>query len=216
MYDVTARLPLFDAQGAFLLLLSREGDLWHVAPNRPTPLTQKAVLSQEELCSLLGQWLSQAAVFEQNLTVETSELDRRQSLRKVSRQVWGLRRQVMKLAGALLALEGFCDELEGSEVEHLALRVERAVARAQWLREETADLLARLQAERDEVLNRNNLRLSVVATIFLPLTFVTGWYGMNFHFMPELSWPWAYPAVALLCALFVALGAWWLKGSQDS
>lgn len=37
--------------------------------------------------------------------------------------------------------------------------------------------------------------LTVLSTIFIPLTFVTGIYGMNFRHMPELEWPWAYPAV---------------------
>lgn len=40
--------------------------------------------------------------------------------------------------------------------------------------------------------------LTIIATVFLPLTFVTGWYGMNFRHMPELEWPWAYPAVLML------------------
>ena len=33
---------------------------------------------------------------------------------------------------------------------------------------------------------------------FMPLTLITGWYGMNFHSMPELNAPWAYPAVILV------------------
>ena len=37
--------------------------------------------------------------------------------------------------------------------------------------------------------------LTIIATIFIPLTFITGIYGMNFEFMPELKWPWAYPAI---------------------
>ena len=37
--------------------------------------------------------------------------------------------------------------------------------------------------------------LTVIATIFIPLTFIVGIYGMNFHYMPELEWPWAYFAV---------------------
>lgn len=36
--------------------------------------------------------------------------------------------------------------------------------------------------------------LTIIATIFIPLTFITGVYGMNFHFMPELGYKWAYPA----------------------
>jgi len=36
--------------------------------------------------------------------------------------------------------------------------------------------------------------LTIIATIFIPLTFIAGVYGMNFHYMPELNWRWAYPA----------------------
>lgn len=32
--------------------------------------------------------------------------------------------------------------------------------------------------------------LTVIATIFIPLTFLTGVYGMNFKYMPELKWRW--------------------------
>jgi magnesium transporter len=37
--------------------------------------------------------------------------------------------------------------------------------------------------------------LTIIATIFIPLTFIVGIYGMNFEYMPELSWRWAYVAV---------------------
>ncbi len=42
--------------------------------------------------------------------------------------------------------------------------------------------------------------LTVIATIFMPLTFIAGLYGMNFHYMPELGWRWGYPLVLLLMA----------------
>lgn len=37
--------------------------------------------------------------------------------------------------------------------------------------------------------------LTIIATIFIPLTFVAGVYGMNFKFMPELEWRWGYPLI---------------------
>jgi len=37
--------------------------------------------------------------------------------------------------------------------------------------------------------------LTIIATIFIPLTFIAGVYGMNFQHMPELAWRWSYPAV---------------------
>ena len=42
--------------------------------------------------------------------------------------------------------------------------------------------------------------LTVIATIFIPLTFVAGVYGMNFDYMPELQWRWGYPAILLFMA----------------
>lgn len=40
--------------------------------------------------------------------------------------------------------------------------------------------------------------LTIIATIFIPLTFITSLYGMNFHYIPELQWRWAYPALWLV------------------
>ena len=40
-------------------------------------------------------------------------------------------------------------------------------------------------------------------TIFLPLTLIAGWYGMNFRYMPELDWRWSYPAVLAVSVLIV-------------
>jgi len=37
--------------------------------------------------------------------------------------------------------------------------------------------------------------LTIIATIFMPLTFLAGVYGMNFKHMPELDWPWGYPLI---------------------
>ena len=46
--------------------------------------------------------------------------------------------------------------------------------------------------------------LTIIATIFLPLTLVAGIYGMNFRIMPELQWDWGYP-FALLIMFAVAI-----------
>jgi magnesium transporter len=46
--------------------------------------------------------------------------------------------------------------------------------------------------------------LTVIATIFIPLTFITGIYGMNFQHMPELAWKWGYPAALGIMALVAA------------
>ena len=48
--------------------------------------------------------------------------------------------------------------------------------------------------------------LTVIATIFIPLTFIVGIYGMNFPNMPEMEWPWAYFAVwGVMLAVVIAM-----------
>jgi magnesium transporter len=56
--------------------------------------------------------------------------------------------------------------------------------------------------------------LTIIATIFIPLTFVVGIYGMNFDVMPELHWKWGYPAVWAVVAIIAVgmLGYFWKKG----
>jgi len=54
--------------------------------------------------------------------------------------------------------------------------------------------------------------LTIIATIFIPLTFIAGIYGMNFEFMPELTWRWSYPVLwILLIAIFIAMLLWFKK-----
>jgi magnesium transporter len=54
--------------------------------------------------------------------------------------------------------------------------------------------------------------LTIMATIFIPLTFIAGIYGMNFEYMPELKWPWAYPVLwILLIAIFVSMIFWFKR-----
>ena len=48
--------------------------------------------------------------------------------------------------------------------------------------------------------------LTIIATIFIPITFIAGVYGMNFKNMPELEWPWGYGLVwCVMIAVVIAL-----------
>ncbi len=53
--------------------------------------------------------------------------------------------------------------------------------------------------------------LTVVTTIFSPLTLITGWYGMNFKYMPELNSEYAYPVVIILSLLIAVLSLLYFK-----
>ena len=63
--------------------------------------------------------------------------------------------------------------------------------------------------------NRMNMvmkTLTIIATIFIPLTFIVGVYGMNFDIMPELHMAWAYPAVwALMIGIAGGMLIWFRR-----
>ena len=77
-----------------------------------------------------------------------------------------------------------------------------------------ADLAAKdelFQAELDIRQNHIMKILTIVTTVFLPLSLVAGWYGMNFTGMPELSWDYGYPAVIVGSVVIVLLTLWIMK-----
>ena len=47
--------------------------------------------------------------------------------------------------------------------------------------------------------------LTIIATIFMPLTFIAGIYGMNFEYMPELRWKWGYPVVLAVMGVIAVI-----------
>ncbi len=53
--------------------------------------------------------------------------------------------------------------------------------------------------------------LTIMATLFIPITFLAGIYGMNFEFIPELSWKFGYPAFWLVCISVVGGLLWYFR-----
>ena len=54
--------------------------------------------------------------------------------------------------------------------------------------------------------------LTIIATIFIPLTFIAGIYGMNFKHMPELEWHWGYPAaLGIMLAIVLFMIGWFRR-----
>ena len=82
---------------------------------------------------------------------------------------------------------------------------ERLLGDVRLLREEAVQLRELAQAQQSAAQNRVMVTLTVVTTVFLPLSLLTGWYGMNFANMPELRSPYGYPAVIAASVLLVAL-----------
>ena len=79
------------------------------------------------------------------------------------------------------------------------------------LREYASQISTEYQAQIDIAQNRIMKTLTIVTTVFLPLSLIAGWYGMNFAYMPELHWTFGYPAVILLSAVVVCICLYFFK-----
>lgn len=82
-------------------------------------------------------------------------------------------------------------------------RVERLNYHVLNLRDYITQVREAYQSQVDIKLNEIMKLFTVVTVIFLPLTLLVGWYGMNFQNMPELQWPYGYLMAIILSVLFV-------------
>ena len=90
-------------------------------------------------------------------------------------------------------------------------RSERLHDHVEMLREYLLQLRELYQSQVDLHQNRVMSILTVVTTIFLPLTLIAGWYGMNFPGMPEFEWKYGYPAVIVISILIIVLAILYFK-----
>lgn len=111
------------------------------------------------------------------------------------RTLWPLREALGRLTRNYAAGSSDASRYLAANLQHDVLQVVEAV---DSLREMLTGMLDLYMSRRDLRLNEVGQVLSVVATIFIPLTFITGFYGMNFDNMPLTHWRYGYPLVVVL------------------
>lgn len=136
---------------------------------------------------------------------------------EVYQDILAVRESIKPWNEPLLDLEDFLEYVKDAESRFISKDTARQFTK--YLVREVAEMLAyydRLHLYMKEIMdlhmanvtrnaNRVMQLLTVIATIFLPLTFISSVYGMNFKYMPELNSVFGYPAVLLLMAS-VAIG----------
>ncbi|GHV51123.1 magnesium transport protein CorA [Spirochaetia bacterium] len=126
----------------------------------------------------------------------------KQDLLRVRRVVWPLRESLsvlMRMESKRIsdALEPFLKDLHDNIIQ--------AVETVESYRELIAGVMEINLSSMSNRMNNVMKVLTIISTIFIPLTFIVGVYGMNFTHMPELEYPYAYPIVMGVMAL-VAIG----------
>ncbi len=90
-------------------------------------------------------------------------------------------------------------------------RVTRLMDHVKTLRDYTVQLRELFSTQLDIRMNRIMTVLTVITAIFMPLTLIVGWYGMNFTYMPELHWKYSYLVVIGVSLAIIVGGIAWFR-----
>lgn len=130
-----------------------------------------------------------------------------------------LRNHLRYLAHYYEQLMDVCDELledennffAQQEIHHLRIladRINRLHSSVHMLKEYMLQIREAWQSQMDMNLNHIMYIFTVVTTIFLPLTLIVGWYGMNFQDMPELTWRYGYAMIIVISIMIIIACLW--------
>jgi len=134
------------------------------------------------------------------------------TIQKIKRELIFLRRSVSPMRELLAAIQRSESQLLHDKTKRYFGDIYDHVIRVSEAMESYRDLIAgMLDIYLSSVSNKMNETmkiLTVFASIFIPLTFIAGVYGMNFEYMPELKWKWGYPA---LWCVFIGVSVFLLR-----
>lgn len=153
---------------------------------------------------------------------ELEEAVLRQDTRNFNYEMLGLKKEISRFycyygqminLGEVLSEDGvdYMDIGEGRGCQLFMERCQRLQQEIQVLREYAMQVQDVYQAEIEIRQNSIMKLLTIVTTIFLPLSLIAGWYGMNFRYMPELEWLYSYPVVIGVSILIVIVSLIYFK-----
>ena len=139
----------------------------------------------------------------------------RAPLGEVRRQSVEYRRFLLPQRDAILRLTNgefpWLAEDDRTHIREAGDRAQRMAEELDAVRDRAGVLSDQLTDLRSDMANQRMLVLSIVAAVFLPLTFLTGLLGMNVRGIPFAQAPWAFLAVVLLCLAIGGTMAWWFR-----
>jgi len=118
------------------------------------------------------------------------------------KSVWPLREAISKMQRTDSHLVSEATKIYLRDVYDHTIQV---IENVETFRDMSASLLETYLSSLSNKLNEVIKLLTIISTIFIPLTFLAGVYGMNFRFMPELEAPWGYPAILIFMLMVVVV-----------
>lgn len=161
---------------------------------------------------LIFDGLSMLERLEADISEHEDRINERNLDKDFNSQISGIRKELMLIDNYYQQLIAFGEELEENssdllEEENLHYfriftdKVSRLSNNTRMLQEYCVQVREAYHAQLEYDLNKIMKMFTVVTTIFLPLTLIVGWYGMNFTTMPELTWRYGYLFVIILSCI---------------
>ncbi len=134
--------------------------------------------------------------------VEKPEKETIEKIHQIKRELLTLRKSIWALREVLNSMERIGSPLVSREtliyLRDVYDHTIEIIETVETYREMLSGMLDIYLSSLSNRLNEVMKVLTIIATIFMPLTFIAGVYGMNFRYMPELDWKWGYPVVWLI------------------
>ena len=145
-----------------------------------------------------------------------------EEIKRFDIQILNIRKELLILDSYYQQMMDLCGVLEENMNELMtaqecrvfgiqASRVERLHDTTHVLKEYSLQLRELYQSRMDEKQNKIMQMLTVVTTIFMPLTLIAGWYGMNFTNMPELNSRYGYLVIIMVSLAIIIAEILWFK-----
>ncbi|RNI14627.1 magnesium and cobalt transport protein CorA [Methanohalophilus sp. RSK] len=138
-----------------------------------------------------------------------------QSIHELKREMIILRRSLWPLREIIVSLQrdesGLIRESTGIYLRDLYDHSIQVIETVETYREMLSGMQDLYISTVSNRMNEVMKVLTIIATIFIPLTFIAGIYGMNFEYMPELKWEWGYPAVMIFMATISVIMLYYFK-----
>ena len=155
--------------------------------------------------------LEEAALRDPRPRILTRAYQLRANLRRIRQQLWPLRHQILLFLRQNQPVMG-PEGLQG--FQEMAQNVEQIFESCEILRHQCDAVTEAHMASTGNRMNQIMKTLTIVSTIFAPLTFIAGIYGMNFKNMPELDWRYGYIASLVFMGTIASIQAiaLWRRG----
>ncbi|MCQ2009135.1 MAG: magnesium/cobalt transporter CorA [Sporolactobacillus sp.] len=203
--------------------LKAVNDVWHGC--RSDEHFFKEDIPDEILRRLMSRLIEQYIMAANDLEDKIDDLDlnaKRESINKMNRRVFQLRSELLSFRRVIAPLMDITNRMIGSssiekseEHEFFLRNLNDNLSRITHMIESNLEITSDI---RDSYLSLTTYRmnrvmqtLTVITTIFMPLTFIVGIYGMNFAYMPELNWKYGYFFVLGLMGLIAIIMYYWFR-----